>query len=96
MKLIDVTNSHADLVREQLANTDAQFVVENPQMTPKEFTPLQDTPGIEGEGGGPLSVGSLDDDLFSFPVKNWEGLSASLDGFLNSPDDVFLVNGSPL
>ncbi|MFZ2379147.1 MAG: DUF1827 family protein, partial [Trichococcus flocculiformis] len=26
MKLIDVTNSHADLVREQLANTDAQFV----------------------------------------------------------------------
>lgn len=26
MKLIDVTNSHADLVREQLANTDASFV----------------------------------------------------------------------
>lgn len=26
MKLIDVTNSHADLVREQLANTDAAFV----------------------------------------------------------------------
>lgn len=26
MKLIDVTNSHADLVREQLANTDATFV----------------------------------------------------------------------
>ena len=26
MKLIDVTNSHADLVREQFANTDAQFV----------------------------------------------------------------------
>lgn len=26
MKLIDVTNSHAELVREQLANTDASFV----------------------------------------------------------------------
>lgn len=26
MKLIDVTNSHTDLVREQLANTDANFV----------------------------------------------------------------------
>ena len=26
MNLLDVTNSHADLVREQLANTDAQFV----------------------------------------------------------------------
>ncbi|MGP6138900.1 MULTISPECIES: DUF1827 family protein [unclassified Jeotgalibaca] len=26
MKMIDVTNSHPDLVREQLANTDANFV----------------------------------------------------------------------
>lgn len=26
MKLIDVTNSHPELVREQLANTDANFV----------------------------------------------------------------------
>lgn len=26
MKIIDVTNSHPDLVREQLANTDANFV----------------------------------------------------------------------